>query len=265
MTGPCRGSAICRVFVLLSLVLSPLDVRAEEGCDEPCPHGGVFDGSNCLVAEAPAGVRLFIEENQFFYLPGEDDPHCVSIAEASGARCQVGENPPAAHPFIFDDRFYYLSACVPAAQWSDTVRVVGDRWILSARAAHRRIHLTWSLAAERDLEVSSARVIYGQAGASDKRLEDLMPGRVKRQMLPWITRSSCRIGKALNRYRHEVDQPLKVPAMCRNGGLREFDGPVGEVWLHSLRTRLLYRIEIELSGRSEAETLRLGPVFLRTK
>ncbi len=44
-------------LILLILFFGAVDTGAGDDCTDPCPHGGVFDGASCFVAEAPSGTR----------------------------------------------------------------------------------------------------------------------------------------------------------------------------------------------------------------
>jgi hypothetical protein len=73
----------------------------------PCPNGGIFDGSNCALGNAPNGTNAFIYQNNFYHTP-EPGNVCNQFPGATfdGANCFVSAIPNGSLGFIYQNGFY---------------------------------------------------------------------------------------------------------------------------------------------------------------
>ena len=82
-------------------------------CPEPCPDGTTYDGTRCLVSEAPPGTSPFIYEGGFYYeyLDSEVYADPCPIGEDDSANCYVRDVPRGRSGSIRSDAFYVDAGC----------------------------------------------------------------------------------------------------------------------------------------------------------
>lgn len=82
-------------------------------CPQPCPQGTHYDGTRCLVSEAPVGTSPFIYEDGFYYqyLDTETYADACPIGQDDSANCFVSDIPDGRTGTIRNDSFYVDASC----------------------------------------------------------------------------------------------------------------------------------------------------------
>lgn len=91
------------------------DARKVQGsggaCQNPCPHGGNFDGANCYMGTPPSGTKAFIYGGNYYYTPVGANSCPKGGSRFDGANCFVQPVPKGTKPFIYANNWYYQNVC----------------------------------------------------------------------------------------------------------------------------------------------------------
>jgi len=91
-------------------------------CNNPCPHGGMYDSVHCFVGKAPRGTSPFIwsaTSKNYYYTPIGFNTCPRTGSSFDGANCKVGDAPDHLDPFIWNGGWYYHPDWSKAATCND--------------------------------------------------------------------------------------------------------------------------------------------------
>lgn len=91
-----------------------------DSCNNPCPHGGWFDGVHCTIGTAPIGTTAFIWGSGFYHTPLAGNNCPIAGSWYDSANCYVAPAVAADDPFIYHNGWYYSTEWTPCwTQWYD--------------------------------------------------------------------------------------------------------------------------------------------------